>query len=112
MILLAPIAPYIGEELWARTGHEFSVHQQKWPEYESQFISFEALEMPVQINGKFRAIIQIETGVSEIEALKIALKNPDIQKYLEKQEITRVVYVPGKILNIISKSKQEGRDLI
>jgi leucyl-tRNA synthetase len=58
--------------------------------------------MPVQTNGKLRAIIQIETEASQAEALKIAFKNPDIQKYLEKQEITRVVYVPGKILNIIS----------
>jgi leucyl-tRNA synthetase len=102
MILLAPIAPYISEELWVKTGHNFSVHQQKWPVYEKQLVSFKKVDLPVQTNGKVRAIIQLETEATQAEALKIAVKNPDIKKYLEKQEITRVVYVPGKILNIIS----------
>jgi leucyl-tRNA synthetase len=102
MILLAPIAPYVSEELWVKTGHDFSVHQQKWPVYEKHLVSFDAVEMAVQINGKVRAIIQIETKAPQAEVLEIALKNPDIRKYLKKLEITRVVYVPGKILNIIS----------
>ncbi|MFN2233593.1 MAG: leucine--tRNA ligase [Anaerolineales bacterium] len=103
MILLAPISPYISEELWAKTGHDFSVHQQKWPVYHKQVVSFETVDMPVQINGRLRAVIQIETEASQVKALKNAFENPDIQKHMERQEITRVVYVPGKILNIISK---------
>jgi leucyl-tRNA synthetase len=65
-------------------------------------VNSESVDLPVQTNGKLRAIIQLESESSQDEALKIAFKNPDIQKYLEKQEISRVIYVPGKILNIIS----------
>jgi leucyl-tRNA synthetase len=102
MVLLAPIAPYISEELWVKTGHDFSVHQQKWPAYVQRLVSFQTVEIPVQINGKLRAIIQIGTDASQDEALKIAFKNLEVQKYMQKQEVSRVIYVPGKILNIIS----------
>jgi leucyl-tRNA synthetase len=103
LIMLAPVAPYIAEELWTITGHDFSVHQQNWPKYNPEMTHVETIEIPVQINGKMRSTIGIDAQSTESKVLQNLLGKPDIQKYLEGQEITRVVYVPGKILNVITK---------
>ena len=102
LILLSPAAPYIADELWVQTGHEFSVHQQVWPSYDEALAHVETVEIPVQINGKKRGSIRAEVQTSEAEALRTVSENPEIQKYLAGQKIARVIYVPGKILNIIS----------
>jgi leucyl-tRNA synthetase len=102
MILLAPSAPYITEELWSRTAHGFSIHQQKWPNYDEQLIYDEIIEIPVQVNGKLRGLIQTDSKTSQDQALQYAFEDPDIYKYLIEREITRVFYVPGKILNVIA----------
>jgi len=103
LVLLAPAAPYIAEELWSLTDHEFSIHQQSWPTYDQGLARVEIMEIPVQVNGKMRGTIQAEAQTSETEALQAASVTPEIQKYLVGQKITRVVYLPGKILNIIAK---------
>jgi leucyl-tRNA synthetase len=103
LILLAPAAPYISEELWIQTGHAFSIHQQSWPSYDEELARIEIVEIPVQVNGKRRGLIQADDHTSEAEALRIATTLPEIQKYLAGQEITRVVYVPGKILNVVAR---------
>jgi len=102
LVLLAPAAPYIAEELWVQTGHDSSVHQQAWPNYDEDMARVDMVEIPVQVNGKMRGIIQAKAKTSEAEALKSAFETPEIQKYLNGQEIVRVVYVPGKILNIVA----------
>jgi len=102
LILLAPTTPYIAEELWTQTGHEFSIHQQSWPTFDLELARVEPMEIPVQINGKVRGIIQAEAQTSEAEALRTASLTPEIQKYLVGREIGRVIYVPGKILNIVA----------
>ena len=103
LILLAPAAPYIAEELWTQTGHEFSVHQQAWPGYDKTLASVDTVEIPVQVNGKMRGTIQAEVQTLETEALQTASETSEIKKYLTGRKITRVVYVPGKILNIVAK---------
>ena len=103
MMLLAPVAPYIAEELWITTGHEFSVHQQSWPTYNKELARVETVMIPVQVNGKTRGNIQAVNHTTKAAALKTALETPLIRKYLVDLEITRVVYVPGKILNVVTK---------
>jgi leucyl-tRNA synthetase len=103
LVLLAPPAPYITEELWIRTGHGFSIHQQSWPDYDEVLAQIQTVEIPVQINGKLRGTIQAETQTLEAEALKTVAETPEIQKHLEGRKITRVVYVPGKILNVVAR---------
>ena len=102
MLLLAPAVPYIAEELWITTGHEFSVHQQEWPEYNDELVRNEVVEIPVQVNGKTRGKILADSKTSQVEALNFALETPSILRFLEEKEVTRVVYVPGKILNVVT----------
>jgi leucyl-tRNA synthetase len=103
LILLAPAAPYITEELWDQTEHDFSVHQQSWPKYDEALAHVKLVEIPVQVNGKMRGTIQAEIHTSESEALQTASESPEIQKHLHGKEIVRVIYVPGKILNVVIK---------
>jgi len=103
LILLAPAAPYVTEELWIRTGHDFSIHQQEWPVYDKALTHVKIVEIPVQINGKMRGTIMAEPQTPEAEALQNVKESPEIQKYLKGRKVTRVIYVPGKILNVIAK---------
>ncbi len=81
----------------------FSVHQQDWPVFDGELAHMETLEIPVQVNGKTRGTIRADVHTPEAEALKNVAETPDIQKYLKDQNIARVVYVPGKILNVVTK---------
>ncbi len=103
MLLLAPMAPYIAEELWITTGHSFSIHQQSWPSYDNELAQVEIVEIPVQVNGKTRGNIRAVNHTTKAAALQTALETPLIRKYLVNLEITRVIYVPGKILNVVTK---------
>jgi leucyl-tRNA synthetase len=103
LMLLSPAAPYITEELWVQTGHDFSVHQQEWPIYDEALTKVKTMQIPVQINGKMRGTIQAEVETSEIEALQTVANTAEIQKYLTGRKVTRVVYVPGKILNVVAQ---------
>jgi leucyl-tRNA synthetase len=103
LVLLAPTAPYLTEELWMRTGHPFSVHQQVWPTWEDVKIRNETVEIAVQVNGRRRSVIRVNPDALENVAYQLASESPEIQPYLENQIVTRLVYVPGKILNIVTR---------
>jgi leucyl-tRNA synthetase len=102
MLLIAPSAPYIAEELWVSTGHSFSIHEQSWPGWDDDIIRKDIIEIPVQVNGKKRGLIMVPAESGEAEAISFAKQNPKINEYLVNLEISRVVFVPGKILSIIT----------
>lgn len=104
MLVLAPYAPYMTEELWSLLGHTDSIHTAKWPEYDPSLLVADSIEIPVQVNGKVRGTVSIARQGVENEELvrKTAESNPAVAKHLAGS-IAKVIYVPGKILNIISK---------
>jgi leucyl-tRNA synthetase len=103
MVLLAPAAPYITEELWQQTGHTGSVHQQAWPAWKPALAESESIQIPVQVDGKVREVITISTDAAgeEVEAQVLALTR--IQQIVAGRSIKNKVYVPGKIYNIVTK---------
>lgn len=103
LVLLAPAAPYIAEELWQRTGHQGSVHQQAWPVWDEELAREETRQIPVQIDGKVREVITIpvEAGAAEVEAL--AMAQPKVQQHLEGREVARVRYIQGRILSVVTQ---------
>jgi leucyl-tRNA synthetase len=107
MVILAPAAPYISEELWSQTGHGFSIHQQTWPSWDEALVHDERVNIAIQVNGKTRGSIFVQISTSETEALQLVDGNPDFNKYLDGQEVARLVYVPGKILNVLTKKRME-----
>lgn len=108
LLLLAPLAPHITEELWQMlpTSAAGSIHQQPWPQLEEKYLQEEQIKIAVQVNGKLREVLLIDKDMvnesSEIE--KRALLSLKVGKLLGNSKPKRVIYVPGKVLNIVTRS--------
>ncbi|MCL2709193.1 MAG: class I tRNA ligase family protein, partial [Defluviitaleaceae bacterium] len=99
IVLLAPFAPHISEELWESYGHADSVFRQKWPAYDESLIVSDEIEIALQVNGKFRDSVKIESGADK-DAV-VALARGQLAKRLENKKIIKEIYVPGKIVNFV-----------
>jgi leucyl-tRNA synthetase len=105
LVLLAPEIPHVAEELWQLTGHLGSIHQQPWPAYDPDLASEDLTQLPITVDGKVREVFSIPVDASEVEACQQALAQPRVQPFLVGREVMKVVYVPGKILNIVTRKK-------
>ncbi|MFQ5555116.1 MAG: class I tRNA ligase family protein, partial [Acidimicrobiia bacterium] len=101
LLLLAPIAPHVTEELWARRGHEESIHLASWPEADAEIAAENTVTMVVQVNGKVRARIDVAADVTPEDAETAALAAERIQSWIEDGEIKRVVVRAPKLVNIV-----------
>lgn len=98
--LLSPYMPFLTEELWNILGEEFSIHTKSWPEYKKQALKMESIEIPVQINGKMRGKIEINSEITEKELKEKILENESLKKHIVG-DIKKLIYVKGKIVNIV-----------
>lgn len=101
--LLAPLAPHITEELWSKLGGTYSIHQQKWPDYDKQALITDEIELVVQIGGKKIDVLTTKKGQSQKELEKIALGLEKVKMRLDGKELIKVVVIPDKIVNIVVK---------
>jgi leucyl-tRNA synthetase len=101
LVLLAPVAPHIAEELWQLTGHQGSVHQQPWPEWDPALVSEETCQVAVQVNGKLRAVLDVPCNIDQQELESLSLAHPKVQQHLNGKSPGRFIYVPGKVMNIV-----------
>ena len=101
IILLAPFAPYLSEELWHGLGHEDSVHHQKWPVFDNEKIIENTPRIIVQVDGKFRGSMEMPVDSSEKEISEAVFKDEKIGKYLLGVKIERVVFVKNKLINLV-----------
>ncbi len=101
-VVIAPFAPFAAEELWqSALGHDTSVCDAQWPEYDESKLVEDSVTMAVSFNGKARFNITLPAGVSQQEAQEAALADPAAAKWLEGKTIRKVIVVPGKIVNIV-----------
>ncbi|MFA5878331.1 MAG: leucine--tRNA ligase [Candidatus Staskawiczbacteria bacterium] len=101
LILFAPFAPHITEELWRKIGKKTSVHLQKWVGYSEELIQGEKITLLVQINSKLRDKIEVVPGVGQKEIEAMVLGNGKIKKWLEGKEVKKIIFVPNKLINIV-----------
>ena len=101
LVLLAPFAPHLTEHLWEKLGSEGSVHAAAWPAYDAALLVEEVVTLAVQINGKRRGEVTLSPEASEDEALEAARAVPGMAAHLGEGAPKRVVYVPGRVLNIV-----------
>ena len=101
ILLTAPLAPHIAEELWDQRGKPYSVHQQAWPEFDESLVVEETVEIVVQVNGRVRDHVTLPVDAGKEAALAGALASERVQGWVEVKEPRRVIYVPGKLLNIV-----------
>jgi leucyl-tRNA synthetase len=104
LLLLAPTAPHLAEELWTRTGHSYSVHNQPWPEYDQKLAKEEEITLVIQVNGKLRDKVLVPASISEVEAKELALGRERVKAYIDGKKLTRVIYVPKRVVNIVVAS--------
>lgn len=101
LLLLAPIAPHITEELWEKTGHSYSIHNQLMPEWDPDLARDEEITLVVQVNGKLRDRIQVPVDISQEDATSLAMRSDKITPYLEGKRIDTVIYVPSRLVNVV-----------
>jgi leucyl-tRNA synthetase len=101
LLLLAPTAPHLAEELWQRTGHSYSIHNQSWPQWDEELAKDEEITLVIQVNGKLRDRIVVPASISEAQARHLALESQRVKAHLEGKEIIRMIYVQGRLLNLV-----------
>ncbi|MFZ3170541.1 MAG: leucine--tRNA ligase [Carboxydocellales bacterium] len=101
MVLIAPFAPHMGEELWEATGHQTSVHLQQWPAYNPEAIVRAEVEIVVQLNGKVREKLIVATNLSPQAMEEFVLGQAPVQALLEGKNVVKVICVPDKLVNIV-----------
>ena len=100
-LLLAPIAPHVSDEVWHTLGNEESVHLADWPTADESVSADDVVTMVVQVNGKVRARFEVSVDISEGEAIDLAKSAENVAKYLEGNEIRKVIARPPNLVNIV-----------
>jgi leucyl-tRNA synthetase len=100
-LILSPFAPHLGEELWERLGSSKSLAYEAWPAYDPALVKDDVVEIGVQVNGKARGAVQIAVNADEATARAAALGDPKVAAFVEGKTVKKLVYVPGKIINVI-----------
>ncbi len=103
LILLAPTAPHLTEELWQRIGNEYSIHDQRWPVWDEELAKEEEITLVVQINGKMRDKLPVPASISEDEARNLVLARQKVKSYIENKQIAKLIYVPKRLINLVVK---------
>ncbi len=102
LLLLAPFAPHIAEELWARLDKPYSIHQQAFPVASAELVEVVTAPVAVQINGRTRAVLHLASGATESDALQAAQQVAAVRQHLEQAALRRVIYVPGRVINLVA----------
>jgi leucyl-tRNA synthetase len=101
VLLLAPLAPHLAEELWQRLGSTESLAYHAWPAADAALLKADVLEIPVQVNGKVRGKISVPAEAQESEVIEIAKADQNVSKHLAGQSLKRAIYVRGRIVNFV-----------
>ena len=101
LLLLAPSAPHISEELWVRRGYPYSIHNQMWPSFDERLAEEDEVTVAVQVNGKLRDKLVVPAGISEEAVRTLALASERVRAHLDGRVVKKVIYVPGRIVNIV-----------
>jgi leucyl-tRNA synthetase len=106
VLLLAPLAPHLAEELWSRIGGEYSVHQQRWPSFERTALVDQNVTLVIQVDGRTRDRIRVPAGLDEEQALERAKGRESVRRHLIGREPTKVIYVPDRLINMVTKRRR------
>jgi leucyl-tRNA synthetase len=101
VVMLAPFAPHLAEELWSVWGHDTSVFEARWPAFDEQLATAGDVEIAVQVNGKLRARLTVPRGLAQDDVQARALADDGVKKFLDGHPIRKVVYVQDRLLNIV-----------
>ncbi len=103
LVLLAPMAPHMTEELWERAGHATSIHNEPLPEYDAELAADEMIELVVQVNGRVRATIEMPVDVTEEDAKEAAMASENVRRHTDGKQVVKTIFVPGRLVNLVVK---------
>jgi leucyl-tRNA synthetase len=101
LILLTPYAPHIAEELWHLLGHEATILDAAFPKFEEKYLVETVKEYPISINGKLRTQMVMDLNADQKQVEEVVLQNPVVQKWLEGKQPKKIIYVKGKMVNVV-----------
>ena len=99
--VLSPFAPHITEELWNQIGHKETIHIDNWPKWDDKYLQTDKITIVASVNGKVRAKLEVNSDITEDEAKELALANANVQSFIGDKKPTKVIYVPGRLVNIV-----------
>lgn len=102
VLLLAPFAPYLCEELWSKLGNKFSVHTSSWPLFSEELATAQDIVLVLQVNGRVRDTVKVVRGTGREEAEKLALSSQKVKKFLEGKKPGKVIFVADKLINFVT----------
>lgn len=102
--LLAPFAPHFAEEMWEKLGMEYSIFDEKWPEWDNNALVKDEVELAVQLNGKVKDKIMLQSGLDREQTEKAAMQDDKVKALIEGRDVVKVIAVPGKLVNIVVKA--------
>ena len=103
LLILSPFTPHICEEIWQNLGHADPIHHQPWPEWDEKALVRSEVEIAVQVNGKVRGRIMVPADLTKADAERDLPSDPEVERYTAGKTIVKVVFVPGRLLNIVVK---------
>jgi leucyl-tRNA synthetase len=99
--MLAPMAPYITEELWHRLGHSTTIHKEIWPEFDAQLAADQEVTMVVQVNGRVRDTVSVSPDISEDDMRELALTSAKVRAFLDGEEPSKIIVKPPKLISLV-----------
>lgn len=99
--LVAPFAPHVAEQLWTDMGNNYSIHVEDWPVYDEQHVVEDTVTIVIQVNGKVRATLSAAHDASKEDLERMALTNDRVKEYIDGKSPTRIVVIPGRLVNIV-----------
>ncbi|MDO4684183.1 MAG: class I tRNA ligase family protein [Candidatus Saccharibacteria bacterium] len=103
LMVLAPFAPHITEELWHQLGHADTIHVDHWPEWDESLLVADEVTIVVQVNGKVRARLACEKGADQAAVEALVYANEHVMSFIDDKQPAKVIYVPDRLLNIVVK---------
>ena len=101
LLVFAPFAPHLAEELWQKAGHKKTTVLEKWPSFNPNKLVSEKIKIIVQVNGKVRGELEVSGELGEVEIIKLAKQNETIKKWLNNEKVKKTIYINGKLLNLV-----------
>ena len=103
ILLIAPFAPHVADELWAYLGNETFTFEEEWPKYDEELTKDHTFNLVIQVNGKVRDMVSAQIGISKDNAEKLALESEKAKKFIDGKEVVKVIVVPNKLVNVVVK---------
>ncbi len=103
ILLIAPFAPHVADELWAYLGNETFTFEEEWPKYDEELTKDHTFNLVIQVNGKVRDMVSAQIGISKDDAEKLAFESEKAKKFIDGKEVVKVIVVPNKLVNVVVK---------